>query len=329
VGKARVGLFVLLSALILPTPVTAQILFVPQYTDGAGEGFNDATFGAARKAAFQATLTRIGGFFQPRFVGETVVIGAQFNPLGGSPSGAVLASAGPTTAHTGINNAPVAGVAYPSPLANHRHLSDVNGGTAEITIQFNTDVDNGTVLGSTNWYYGTDGLPGGHIDMISVAMHEIGHGLGFSRRMQSDGTYLSGVVGIYDHFMNTSATGGTKLRNLPTNAARADEAIGNDLWWDGAQGTAGNGGTRPKLYAPSTFAGGSSLSHLDETVHGNELMSPNYSGVDQFYSEMELGMLADMGWTIAPVPEPATVLLFAAAVGGGAWASRWRQRARS
>jgi hypothetical protein len=327
----RIALFALVATLAVPSSASAQpINFVASYAaEGANEGFSDPALGAARRAAFEFALNRIGNVFTARYSGETVVVSAVFDPLGGTANSATLGFASPAALHGGVPNAPVSGVFYPTALANHRRLSDGNGGTAEINITFNTSVDDGIVLGSSNWYYGTDGNAGIHSDLISVAMHEIGHGLGFTGLLNSSGQYNNGggQATIYDHFMNTSSSGGTKLRNLATDAARAAEAIGNDLWWDGALGTAGNGGNRPKLHAPNPFAGGSSLYHLDETVHENEMLSPEYDGVDQTFSAMELGMLADMGWTIAPVPEPATVLSVAAlALGALGGLRRLRRR---
>ncbi len=305
----RVAVLAGLLVLALESQALAQITFVASYTnEGVNEGFNDPTLGAARRNAFETALNRIGRQFQNSHVGETVVVGAVFDPLGGSSNSAVLGFAGATSLYSGFANQPISGVYYPVALANHLSQSDLNSGTPEINITFNTDVDNSTVLGNSNWYYGTDANPGIHIDLISVAMHELGHGLGFSSRLQSNGSYLSNARSIYDYFMNTSSSNGTKLMDLGTDSARAAEAIGNDLWWDGANGTSGNSGTRPKLYAPNPFEPGSSLSHLDETVHENELMSPEFDEVRHYYSLIEVGMLRDMGWDAVPVPEPATGL---------------------
>jgi hypothetical protein len=300
------------------TAEATLVTFTADYSaEGAGEGFNEPGVGAMRMSAFEHALGIMNTIFESRYVGETYKVRAQFNALPGNMTSAVLAQAGPVDFSFGIAN-PVesSGRWYPSALASHRRLFDGNGATPEIDVVFNVAVDNGTVLGSTNWYYGTDASPMGHIDMVSVALHEIGHGIGFTGFLGASGTYptFMGIplISIYDHFMNTDATGGAKLTSL-SDAGRMAEVTGNDLWWDGALGTAGNGGTRPKLHAPGTFAGGSSLYHLDEATLGAQLLSPIYSGADHTYSDMERGMLADMGWTMAAIPEAGSFVLFAGA----------------
>ena len=317
--RRTVSVFALLVACSAFAPIASAlpVTFSALYNDGAGEGFNDATLGPTRKSAFEFALNQIGGLFDRRYAGETVVVRAQFDPLGGTTTSATLGSAGPSSLFSGIANAPVAGVYYPTALANHRQATgvDINGSTYEIDSTFNSDVDNATVLGSTNWYYGTNSIPGSNVDFVTVALHELGHGLGFTGFLQSSGAYAFGAVSIYDNFMNTSSSGGTKLTALGSDAARAAEATGNDLYWDGAVTSFNNGGARPKLYAPASFSGGSSLYHLDETSLPNELLSPFYSGADHSYSPIERGMLSDMGWTLVYVPE-AGALAFGGVASG-------------
>jgi hypothetical protein len=84
-----------------------------------------------------------------------------------------------------------------------------------------------------------------------------------------------------------------------TQSQRATALVSNNLYWGGSEAAVGNGGQRPKVYAPATYAPGSSTSHLDEAVHGGELMSPFYSGVDHTFSDIEKGMLLDMGWNVS------------------------------
>src|SRR6201999_635276 len=97
----------------------------------------------------------------------------------------ILGAAGPTTFVEDFTNAPQQGVAYPIALANaiagsdqlpanvcntDPSLPDASG--SEITASFNS--------AQTAWYYGTDGNPGsGQVDLESVVLHELGHGLGF------------------------------------------------------------------------------------------------------------------------------------------------------
>lgn len=308
VGRALAGALVVVLAAVGDA---APVVFNPLYADGPGEGFNDPTLGSARQSAFQYALGVMGNFLQANYVGETVTVRAKFDPLGGTATSAILAGAGATNFYSGVPNQPVAGVFYPYALTNHLIGFDIDG-NPEIDVTFNSDVDNATVLGATNWYYGTNGVPGIHVDMVTVTLHELGHGIGFDGFLNQNGSYYTdanfpnGIATVFDYFINSSSTSGTKLVNMAplstADPARAAEITGDDLWWDGAQGTAGGGGVRPKLYAPGTYAAGSSVYHLDETTLGGELLSPFYSGVDQSYSNRELGMLRDIGWHAIPEP---------------------------
>lgn len=157
-------------------------------------------------------------------------------------------------------------------------------------------MDNSTVLGNIDWYYGLDEMGGSDIDFATVVLHEFGHGLDFFDLINSNGRWATqDLPGIYDRFLEIGD--GTALIDM-NNSARRRASVSNDLFWSGANGIAGNSGSRPKLYAPNPLESGSSKSHLDETVHGNELMSPFYSGPDHTLSDMEFGMLADMGWSV-------------------------------
>ena len=305
-------LFCVLS-FVFASPAFSGITFTADYSlEGASEGFNDPAVGAQRKAAFEYTLGLVGSYFSPRYAGETVVVRAKFDPLGGTATSAALAGASAVSFNRDFSGAPLSNTFYPRALANHLFGSDGNGSTPEIDITFNSDVDNAAVMGTKSWYYGTDRSPGTDVDMVTAGIHEIGHGLGFHSLLASTtGAYTSGFPTIWDRFLNTSITGGTKLPNLASDTLRKNEITASDLWWDGPSGTAANGGVRPRIYAPTIFAAGSSLSHLSESTHPFDLMSP-VDGGPVNYSTMDLGIFQDMGWTL--VPEPSGFVLSGMAI---------------
>ena len=280
-------------------PPVQALRFVVQYTDGQGEGFYDSTLGAARRQALEYALSLWSNILVASYQGEVITIAVSMDSLGGSAGGATLASAGPTTIHRDFSNA-TASTWYGAALANHVAQSDLVPELPEIAATFNADVDNQTVLGSRDWYYGLDGNAGSEIDFVTVAMHEVGHGLNFLSLVNPDGGYFTqNLPGVWDRQLEIR--NGTDLTNL--NAAQRQAAlVGSDLFWQGAQGVAGNGGQRPEIHAPNPFQGGSSTSHLDEATHPNELLSPIYSGVDHQPSRLEQGMLVDMGWDARGLP---------------------------
>ncbi|MEE2937458.1 MAG: hypothetical protein VYA84_15830, partial [Planctomycetota bacterium] len=257
------------------------------FTDAEGEGFFDPTLGEVRQEAFQWSIDILSALFAKSYAGETIVVDAAMDPLGAN----ILGEAGATTIHRDFSNAPVGGTWYVAALANHLAGQDLNGDTAEIRSTFSSDA---------NWYYGTDANPGNQYDFITVILHEVAHGLGFLDLIKQDGSYFAdGLPGIWDRFLEIGD--GTDLVRM-TQGERAAALVSNDLHWAGVGGRLGNDDTRPRLFAPSNFTEGSSTSHLDEGIHGDELMSPYLSSVDHVLSAMEKGILADLGWDLPSAP---------------------------
>lgn len=257
------------------------------FTDADGEGFFDPTLGEVRQEAFQWSIDILSALFEKSYGGETIVVEAAMDPLGAN----VLGEAGATTIHRDFPNAPVGGTWYVAPLANHLAGQDLNGNTAEISSTFSSDA---------NWYYGTDANPGNQYDFVTVILHEVAHGLGFLDLIKQDGSYFAGgLPGIWDRFLEIGD--GTDLVDM-TQSERAAALVSNDLYWAGVGGRLGNDNARPRLFAPSSFSGGSSTSHLDEGIHGGELMSPYLTSVNHVFSAMEKGILSDMGWDLPSAP---------------------------
>ena len=276
-------------------PAHAAVPFTIQYLDGAGEGFNDPTLGAQRKAAFEFTV----GIWSAMLQGTVpVVINARFDPLGGSATSAILGQAGATSIHRDFAGAPRAGTWYAAPLANELAASDLNGaGTAEISAQFNSDVDNSTVLGSVDWYYGTDGNVGPDIDFVSVVLHEICHGLGFfDTVLASTGAWAHS--GLPDIFGRNLASPGVGQFDALTNAQRMAALTSGNVFFNGSHVVSVNGGSG-KIYAPNPYQNGSSISHWDTSFTPNQLMEPFYGGVNH-NSGLGVPALQDLGWTLTP-----------------------------
>jgi hypothetical protein len=164
-----------------------------------------------------------------------------------------------------------------------------------------------TINSSVNWYLGTDGnTPVNRYDLVTVVIHELCHGLGFFDSMDvqnSVGTYGIGSIPlIYDTFVETLA--GKRLTDtlsfLRNSTALAAELTGGQLYFGGPLAKRYLNGVRPRLYAPSTWDPGSSVSHLDElrTSEENALMTPFIDFGEAIHNPggLTFSILGDVGW---------------------------------
>jgi hypothetical protein len=148
----------------------SYVRFAADYRDGAGEGFNDPTLGAQRRAAFEYALGIWSSLLPSAYTGETITVEAYFDPLGGTPTGAVLAQAGPKSVRWNFGGRGLSNTVYGDALANHLRGADLGQGQDEIVATFNSDVDGSYVLGSIGFYYGTDGNSGSNIRPPDIAL---------------------------------------------------------------------------------------------------------------------------------------------------------------
>lgn len=211
--------------------------------------------------------------------------------------------------------APLDSTWYPTSLANSITSTELNIGEVDMDIYLN---------GAFSWYEGTDGLtPVGQYDLVSVIMHEIGHGLGFTslaKKESSTGSFgllqmsdfapvvtsfpwpdLDTLPGIYDRFLENNP--GTDLLTYTNpSTTLGGQFTSNNIYFNGPNTIAANAGNRARIHAPSTFTLGTSILHLNEGTYpvGNddELMTPYVTaGVANHYvGAMTLAMLKDIGW---------------------------------
>lgn len=141
-------------------------------------------------------------------------------------------------------------------------------------------------------------------------MHEFGHGLGFSGSTTVSGT--QGGLGLsdlklpttYDRFVENGS--GQSLINTalfpnPSSALGA-QLTSNNVFFNGANANAANG-SRPKLYSPTTWSGGSSIAHLDDGTYDgtiNALMTHAFAPGESIHqpSPITFGMFQDIGWNM-------------------------------
>ena len=110
----------------------------------------------------------------------TIVVLATFEPLSCNATSAVLGSAGPILS-AAISRRAVRRhlVSRRAGQRDHRHRPQWRR-TAEIRARFNSNLGNAGCLTGMPFYLGLDNNHGTAIDLVTVLLHEFGHGLGFS-----------------------------------------------------------------------------------------------------------------------------------------------------
>ncbi len=244
--------------------------------DGPGEGFNDptpvapvggnpgTTLGQQRLNAFLHVANLWGAQLDSAV---EIQVEANFDPLPCDAISAVLGRAGPFNAWSFNAGSGIAlNTWYHAALANK--IAGVDIDTAvygvnepEIVAQFNSNLGGAGCLPGSGWYYGIDGNHGAQTDLVSVLLHEFGHGLGFS-------TLTSSATGVqfpastpaqqrpsrYDGFLYDNQQ--ARQWNAMTAAQRALSSITpRKVVWTGANVTAGVPSTLSLGYSELAVSG--------------------------------------------------------------------------
>jgi hypothetical protein len=294
----KYSLLPVLVLLFFSTANATQIIIVN--TDGAGEGFNDTTSvspvggnNATTLGELRLRIFEHAARFWESVINSNVVIRveAKFDPLTCSATSAVLGSAGAVTLTRDFPNAPISNTWYSIALASSIAGSDLSASN-DIAATFNSDIDNNSdCLGNYNWYYGLDGnKPSNSIELYSVVLHEIGHGLGFQTFVNMSTGSKFGTPGRDDAYMvNLEDHSLPQSWSAMTNTERLTSITDTgDLHWTGTNVTSligdYTGGVNQghiRMYAPDPVQGGSSVSHFSNAVAPNELMEPFDTGPKQ------------------------------------------------
>ncbi len=218
-------------------------------------------------------------------------IDATFKDLGSG----VLGSAGTSGLYKGFEGAPNDSTLYNVALAEKMAGHDLNEpDEADINASFNS---------TFNWYYGIDGnTPGGTHDFVTVVLHEIGHGLGFFALNSYDDANSQGRrnPGVFDQYIEDGS--GVNIYDVPNNSTElGDFYTSNNLFVNSPLAVTSNGGTLPKIYAPSSYNAGSSISHWDENIYNgtiDALLTPQIGSGESVHDPGPnmMSFFAEMGW---------------------------------
>lgn len=220
------------------------------------------------KAAIEAGVKAWEGSFESKIPINVSAYWDRTAPYG------VLGTARPGRYFNNFEGAPDRDLWYASALANALAGRDLDPRNPEVIIR---------ISAFPFWYLGTDGKPGqSQFDLVSVVLHEIGHGLGFLSNADfisynSFGTMTQPTP--FDAY--AELPDGKRLMDLPSPSLELGTAITSRLFWSGARAIAANRNVKPLLYTPKSFELGSSVSHLDEVSYPkgspNAAMTPNLS----------------------------------------------------
>ena len=312
----------LAGGLALGTTAHAALTFTFDYSANTpGVGFNDADTGAARRAALETAGTRFSAMFGTFFSNSANIVLTATSSF--DPTGPGLASAG-----TGISYVPGfgGGEAVRAKLASNGD-TDVNGASNDGGVNVNWgaawELDPDAPVNDPNY------------DFYTVLFHEFTHALGFLSQIGQNGTDafgdgtaagtgFAGTWAKFDQYLTNCA--GTSLIDAGTgftNLAVYTPAITSAVCFESAE--AGS----IKMYTPDEYAPGTSVSHLDK-VNGNENALMKYDlgtgpGGARVYNTDEINIMTSLGYTRVGtngVPEPGSIALVLAALGGAALTRR-------
>ena len=212
---------------------------------------------------------------------------------GRSANSDVLGSARPGSYFAGFTGAPDSTLWYPSALANSLAGKDLDRDNPEIIIQVNS---------AANWNQRGDDKPRTtEYDLQSVILHEVAHGLGFLSTDVYDKFFGYGSIDQPTPFdAYTQTPDGRRLADMPTPSLELGKTLTAPLYWIGENGKRANGGEKIKLYTPTIYEPGSSVSHLDEATYSKSgpdaVMTPNLDAGEVFHQPgtLLLAMMEDM-----------------------------------
>jgi hypothetical protein len=247
-----------------------------------GYGFDDPTNGGARQAIVDNVLTYLNGLLMESGTCDLVFKRSQRGTSGPLAWGGTFFPAqGPIFTN---------GFAFDHITTN----IDPDPAIADIELTFYFDWP---------FYADTGTTPQDQLDLTSVMLHEMSHGLGMISLTDANGVneVSPGVMARWENLLYTGH--GKKLWDIDTTFLGVPSDLTGDdggVQFYGIFATQFFGGNHPPIYAPSSFQDGSSIGHWDETGVPAAVMKPRigYGVTIRTYAPFELGALRDLGYTL-------------------------------
>ena len=220
-----------------------------------------------------------------------IKVRAEWQSMGSS----TLAHSTPSSFYKNFDGARLSDVYYPVALVEKLSGREMNGSEADIVCTFNSNMD---------WYLGTNGNgPSSQYDFVTVALHEIVHGLGFSgfydvNNGSGDLNNSQHLPSIYDWYIYRN-----NIQVCDHDHFERPSAALKDALQSGELNVKANDGSDVlKVYSPKTWNNGTSIYHYNESGFdkndANALMTPFiFKGEAIHYpGDKTLQILADLGW---------------------------------
>jgi hypothetical protein len=228
-----------------------------------------------------------------------IYIQANWRPQGQN----TLGSAGPSDYYTDFKNIPHKNRFYPVAIVEKITKTEITGSSSpDIVATFNEDID---------WYFETDGdTPELLYDFVTVVLHEITHGLGFtgfffvSNDLGNYGYEEFGEAAAFDLLViknNGDELVDTAIFKIESSELN-DALISGSIYANSPSAIKKSNNYKPRLYSPSTWDDGSSIYHLNDLTYPggteNALMTHAIGKGEANHNPgpISSGIMNDIGW---------------------------------
>lgn len=197
-----------------------------------------------------------------------------------------------------LNCLPEKDVYYAVALAEKLGGVELNQKQPDIICTFNSKY---------SWYYGTDGnTPTTKYDLVTAALHEITHGLGFTGFLHDENgkaTFKNNhqLPSIYDFYIfnkNNQQLANKDLFARPS-VSLYKQLISEELKINAPSAITKSASDENWIYAPSTWKNGVSIYHLNETFNSEEGLMSAYAIKGKAIhnpGKKTMNILSELGW---------------------------------